>query len=642
MKTRILALAVCTAMLLSMSGCADSSSKSESSSQTSSSAAESSSAADSSSKAESSSASDSSDASSQQPTADKYKQLANMSAEQIVAQMSLTEKANQMALPQILGLSMDSVKKNCYGGVLSKITAQTSQEWRNTIDAIQKNAIGSQTGIPIIYGQDQVHGIYVCYNSVIFPHNINMGAANDKELMYKVGQITADESKLCHTLWTYSPCVAQSVDPRWGRTYESYGSDLNTITELSTAFTKGLLDGGLIVCAKHFFGDGNVAYGSGEQGDIKMLIDRGNAELTDAQIDELMKVYKAQIDAGAQTIMISHSSVNGVKMHENKKYIDKLKNELGFKGFIVSDWNSVQNTSAKTYEEQIINSVNAGIDMFMEVDTADEVVSTIVKAVGDGRISQQRVDDAVTRIIRVKLEAGVFSDPMFEKLETKQKDVGSEEYRKVAQQLVEKSMVLVKNDNKTLPLKKGTKVYITGPAADHAQAQCGGWTIEWNASPRREIDGVTTIQKGFEKLADQYGITVITDKSKASEADVVLLCVGEQSYAEWNGDTEDLALCGKLGLEGNKEAIKEAKDLGKPTVACIVAGRNVILDEADKKDWDSIVMCYLPGSEGQGVANVLCGGAKFSGTLPSPWYSDVKQIGTDQCWLKKGFGLKYE
>lgn len=639
MKKRLIAIAVCTAMLLSAAGCADSSSKSESSKAESSSRTESSSAAESSSKTESSSADDSSK---KDIPADNYKKYDGLTPEQIVSKLTLEQKANQMALPQIAGLSMESVNKNCYGGVLSKITAQTSEQWRNTIDEIQKNAIGSETGIPIIYGQDQVHGIYVCYNSVIFPHNINMGAANDKELMYKVGQITADESKLCHTLWTYSPCVAQSVDPRWGRTYESYGSDLKTITELSTSFTKGLLDGGLIVCAKHFFADGNVGYGTGEQGSIKMLIDRGNAELTDAQIDELLKVYKAQIDAGAQTIMISHSAVNGVKMHENKKYIEKLKNELGFKGFIVSDWNSVQNTSASSYEEQIINSVNAGIDMFMEVDTADEVVSTIVKAVGDGRISQERVDDAVTRIIRVKQQAGVFSDPMFEKLETKQQETGSEEYRKVAEQLVEKSMVLVKNENKTLPLKKGMTVYVTGPAADHAQAQCGGWTIEWNSSPEKDIPGVTTLLTGFKQVAEKHGIKVVTDKSEASKADVVLLAVGEQSYAEWNGDTEDLALCGKLGLEGNREAIKEAKELGKPTVACIIAGRNVILDKQDIEGWDSIVMCYLPGSEGQGIANVLCGDAKFSGTLPSPWYSDVKQIGTDECWLKKGFGLKYE
>ena len=635
MKSKILALAVCTAMLLSMAGCADSSSNADDSSKSSSSAADSSS-----SKAESSSQEDSS--SKAEPSGDKYKQYAEMTPEQIVAQLSLEEKANQMALPQISFVTDENMQANCYGGVLSKTRPLTSADWRKTVDSIQRNALKSETGIPIIYGQDEVHGVYACLNAVIFPHNIGMAAANDKDLMYKVGQITADEAKLCHMLWTYSPCVAQSVDPRWGRTYECLGSDLGEITELSTALTKGMKDGGLIVCAKHFFGDGNVKYGSGEQGDIKMLIDRGNAELTDAEIDELMKVYKAQIDAGAQTIMISHSAVNGVKMHENGKYIKKLKDELGFKGFIVSDWNSVQNTSATSYKNQIINAVNAGIDMFMEVDTTAQVVETIVKAVGDGEISQERVDDAVTRIIRVKQEAGVFKDPLCENLQTKQSETGSDEYRKVAQELVEKSLVLVKNDNKTLPLKKGAKVYITGPAADNAQAQCGGWTIDWNSSPEKDIDGVTTIQKGFEQLAEQYGITVITDKSKASEADVVLLCVGERSYAEWYGDTEDLKLCGSHGLEGNAEAIKEAKDLGKPTVACIIAGRNVILDEQDMKNWDSIVMCYLPGSEGQGVANVLCGGAKFSGTLPSPWYASVDQIGTDKCMFERRYGLKYE
>ncbi len=646
MKRKLIAIAVCCAMLLSMSGCADSSSQSDStSSQTETSAAESSSLTESSSATESSSKQDSSsDRSSKaesEPTFD-YKQLAEMTPEQIVSKLSLTQKAYQMVLPQISAVTDSNMKHNCYGGVLSKVRPLTSSQWRETIDTIQKNAISSNTSIPIIYGQDEVHGVYACLNAVVFPHNINMGAANDKELMYKVGQITADEAKLCHMLWTYSPCIAQSVDPRWGRTYESYGSDLGTITELSTAFTKGLKDGGLIVCAKHFFADGNVKYGTGERISIPMLIDRGDASLSDAEINELLKVYKAQIDAGAQTIMISHSSVNGVKMHENKTYIDKLKNEMDFKGFIVSDWNSVQNTSANTYEEQIINSVNSGIDMFMEVDTADEVAATIVKGVNNGRISQQRVDDAVTRIIRVKQEAGVFKDPLCENIQTKQSETGSQEYRAVAQQLVEKSLVLVKNDNKTLPLKKGTTVYITGPAADNAQAQCGGWTLDWNSSPEKNISGVTTILEGFKKIAAQNGITVVTDKKDASKADVVLLVVGEQSYAEWNGDTEDLSLCGKLGLEGNADAIKEAKELGKPTVACIVAGRNVILDQQNVKDWDSIVMCYLPGSEGQGVANVLCGGAKFSGTLPSPWYSDIKQIGTNECWLKRGFGLKYE
>ena len=478
-------------------------------------------------------------------------------------------------------------------------------------------------------------------NAVYFPHNIGQGAANDEELAYQVGLITADEAKLCHMLWNYSPCIAQSADPRWGRTYESYGSDLETITKLSTAYTKGLIDGGLVVCAKHFFADGNAEYGTGEKGDTEMLIDRGDARLTDSEIKELLKVYQAQIDAGVQTIMISHSSLNGVKMHENKEYIMKLKKEMGFEGFIVSDWESVQHISGSSYREQVVTSINAGIDMLMEVERFDEAKQIIVDAVKSGEISEERMDDAVTRIIKVKKEEGLFEDPFLEKAETVQKETGSLEYRKVAEKLVEESLVLLKNDSDVLPLKEGTKVYITGPAANDASAQCGGWTIEWNGSSKKEIEGVTTIQDAFERYAEDYGIEIITDKKKARYADVVLLCAGEQAYAEWNGDTADLELFGALGLPDNKKAIEEAKALGKPTVVCIIAGRNVIIRSENFDDWDSVVMCYLPGSEGKGISDVLCGCADFEGKLPSPWYGSISQIGTDQFFLERGYGLSY-
>ena len=400
-----------------------------------------------------------------------------------------------------------------------------------------------------------------------------------------------------------------------------------------------MVDSGVIACPKHYLGDGNVVYGTGEKSDYPRIIDRGDAQLSDSEINELISVYKAQIDAGAQTIMISHSSLNGVKMHENKKYIEYLKNELGFKGFIVSDWDSVQKTSSKTYEQQVITSVNAGIDMFMEVERFENTRRIITSSVINGKISQERIDDAVTRIIKVKKDIGLFNDPMLEQMTTNKSETGSSEYRAVAEQLVEKSLVLVKNKNNTLPLKKGTKVYITGPAADNAQAQCGGWTIDWNSSPNKNISGVTTILQGFKNTAKKHGIEVITDKNDASKADVVLLVVGEQSYAEWLGDSDDMSLYGKLGLEGNGDAAREAKALGKPIVTCIVAGRQVILDKKDIDDWSSIVMCYLPGSEGQGVADVLCGESKFTGKLPSPWYSSISQIGTNECWLKRGYGL---
>ncbi|HOC34574.1 MAG TPA: glycoside hydrolase family 3 protein [Ruminococcus flavefaciens] len=558
----------------------------------------------------------------------KYETYAAMTPEEIVAALTLEQKAAQMVQPAVYNITEEDMKANDYGSILSTVGCVDSDTWAETVDGYQQGAIESEAGIPYIYGQDNVHGVNYCRDAVYFPHNIGQGAANDEELAYQVGLITADEAKLCHMMWNFSPCVAQSVDPRWGRTYESYGSDLETITKLSTAYTKGLIDGGLVACAKHFFADGNVLYGTGEPGDTYMIIDRGDSQLTDAEIDELLKVYQAQIDAGVQTIMISHSSLNGVKMHENKEYIMKLKDEMGFKGFIVSDWGSIQHITGDSYKEQVIKSINAGIDMLMETDRYDEAKHIIVDAVGSGEITEERVNDAVTRIIKVKKDAGLFDDPLLETMTTEKTVTGSLEYRKVAEKLVEESLVLLKNENNVLPLKKGTKVYIIGTAANSCQAQCGGWTMDWNGSNQKDVPGVTTIQEAFERYAEDCGIEVITDKEEAEKADVVLLCLGEQNYAEWNGDTEDMGLFGKLGLNGNSEARKEAKELGKPTVTCIVAGRNVLINKRLYDDWDSVVMCYLPGSD-------------FTGKLPSPWYSSLDQIRTDKCWLERGYGLSY-
>ena len=351
----------------------------------------------------------------------KYMEYADMTADEIVASLTLEQKANQMVLPACYETSTEAMGKNCYGGVLSRNFYYNYEEWQDYIDEFQQMAVSSEAGVPFVYGQDDLHGVNYAVDTVIFPHNIGMGAADDEELMYQVGLITADEAKLCHMLWNYSPCVAQSVDPRWGRTYESYGSDLETIKKLSIAYMKGVQDGGVIACTKHFFGDGNVVYGTGEHSDVDRLIDRGDASLSDEEIEELLSVYKAHIDAGVKTIMISHSSVNGVKMHENKQYIDMLKNDMGFEGFIVSDWDSVQKTSPDTYYDQIVTAVNAGIDMLMEVSTADEVSDIIVEAVEKGDISEDRINDAVRRIIQVKKDFGIIEDPFFENLETVQK-----------------------------------------------------------------------------------------------------------------------------------------------------------------------------------------------------------------------------
>ncbi|MBP5249012.1 MAG: glycoside hydrolase family 3 protein, partial [Lachnospiraceae bacterium] len=479
-------------------------------------------------------------------------------------------------------------------------------------------------------------------DAVYFPHNIGIGAANDEELTYQMGKIVADETKQCHMLWNLYPCVAQSNDPRWGRNYECYSSDLETIKKLSVSYTKGLVDGGVMATAKHYFGDGNVSYGTGEKSDFARIIDRGDAKLTQEQINELLKVYKAQIDAGVKAVMVSYSSLNGLKMHENKEYIMKLRTDMGFKGIIMTDSMAIQNTSPKTYEEQVISAVNCGIDLFMEGIRYDDCRKAIVDAVNNKQIDKKTIDEAVTRIITVKKDMGLFDDPFCKNIKTVHEDVGSLESRAVAEKLVEKSLVLLKNEGNLLPLKKGTKVYVTGTTADHPRAQCGGWTMGWNTTPSKEIRGVTTILEAFERYAKDYGIEVITDPNEAASADVVLLCVGEDAYAEWYGDSKDLMLYNPDDdYFENGHMIDLARRLRKPTVTCIIAGRHLIMDELDYNKWDSVVMCYLPGSEGKGVSDVLCGCADFTGRLPEPWYASVDQIGTDKCLFERGYGLSY-
>lgn len=575
--------------------------------------------------------------------------VSSISVEDTLARLTLDQKAAQMVQGAVYNVSDDVMKKNCYGSILSTYGEKSlnASEWKSLILRYQKDAISSDAGIPYLYGNDAVHGVNTCEGTVIFPHNIGIGAANDPELTYQMGLAVANEAKLTGMLWSFSPCLAASQDPRWGRTYESYSSQTDIVTKLGTSFAKGLIDGGLLPCAKHFFADGNVLYGTGETLDReKRLIDRGNAQLSDAEIHDLLKVYQSAIDAGVKTIMISHSSLNGIKMHANEKYISYLKHNMGFKGFIVSDWDSIHNIPGNSLKEQTITAINAGIDMLMEDAQYEDCRKYIVEAVKEGKISMDRVNDAVRRILTVKKEMGILDDPMMERVTSEESSVGSLEYRNLARKLVEESLVLLKNNNSILPIKKGTKIFITGPAANDVGVQCGGWTITWLGSSdaynngQKWIPEGKTILDGLNELAKEYDLTIITDPKKAANADMTLLCLGEKTYAEWKGDSADINITGALGLDGNSEAIALAKSLGHPTIACIVAGRNVIISDY-MKQWDGIVMCYLPGSEGDGIANVLTGKSNFTGTLPMPYYSNVKEIRTDKVMFPVGYGLKY-
>lgn len=561
----------------------------------------------------------------------------------LVSKMTLEQKAAQMMQGAVYSITDDQMKSNCYGSVLSTGGgfSNTAAGWKSRILDYQKAAMASPFPIPFLYGNDAVHGHNTVYGTVIFPHNIGIGAANDPDLTYKMGEAVAEEMKLTGVLWNFAPVVAVAEDPRWGRTYESYSTNVDIVTSLSTAFAKGQLAHGVMPTAKHFIGDGTVVYGTGEEG---KLIDRGDAKLSDAKLNELLKPYISLMNAGVKTIMASHSSVNGIKMHQSKELLtDKLKGELKFDGFLVSDWESIEHIEGANLTEKVIAAVNAGIDMLMQPTNYSDCAAIIVQAVKDGKIPQSRVDDAVSRILKVKIEMGLFDDPMQEKITAAIKELGSADYRSLARQLVEKSLVLVKNQNNVLPLKKGAKVYVVGPTANNVGVQCGGWTVDWagkeDANGQRITQG-TTILEGLKAIAKDYNLTLITDPSEAKNADVTLLCLGEKPYAEWEGDTEDLSIVGKLALGGNKAAIETAKQLGKPTATLVVAGREVLLGDY-LNSWDSVVMCYLPGSEGEGVANVLAGKTGFSGKLSMPWYKTTKGIGTEDVLFKQGYGLTY-
>lgn len=573
------------------------------------------------------------------PTIPKFSKTKDI--EELLSLLTLEEKAAQMVQGGVKNVTTEEMSTANYGSVLDvdENMDLSANAWKERVIELQKAAMSSSSGIPFMYGTNAVHGVNYCKGAVIFPHNIGIGAANDEILTYKMGKIVGEEMKLTGMLWNFGPCVAIADDQRWGRTYESYSTQADIVSKLAEAFVAGQREAGVMPCAKHFLADGQAVFGTGE-GDN--LIDRGDATLTETEITQLLYVYRKMIDAGANTIMINHGSINGIKMHANKELItDKLKGLMQFNGMVVSDWESIHNIEGASLKEKTITAVNAGIDMLMEPNEYNTCMEYIVDGVREGKISMDRIDDAVRRILTVKQDMGLFDDPYQEKLETSMTEVGSEEAREVARQLVEKSLVLLKNEKSVLPLRKKTKIYVTGPAANDTGVQSGGWTVAWQGGrddgETKFVEGGTTILEALQSVAKKYNLTIITDPKKAEDADVTLLCIGEKPYAQWYGDTQDLSITGPLGLEGNKEAIEEAKALKNKTVTLLIAGRHVLIDEY-LEDWESVVMCYLPGTEGDGVVNALLGKSSFTGKLAMPWYKSIGEDGEKELLYGLGYG----
>lgn len=568
------------------------------------------------------------------------------SAEEICAMMTIEEKAAQMIVAEIECMNTAAVGESCYSAAFGKpfkdsYSVYDDAKWLEVFRKYQAAALGSDLGLPILFGNDSVHGVDLAAGTVVFPHNINLGATGDTSLVYEIGVLTGCDMINTGLIWNFAPVVATAVDPRWGRTYECYSSDLGIVKEMSLAYTTGMLSEGVVVCPKHFFADGNVLFGTGESSDgTDRLIDRGDAQLSIAEIAELLDVYQTMIDCGAQTIMLSHSSLNGVKMHENEYYISYLKNEMGFDGIVVTDYNSIHNCSGEDYRANIIKCVNAGCDMLMEPQDYVEACEIIVDAYNNGEISEERINDAVTRILKVKIDAGLMEDPYLENT-TPSYEYNSDYAHEIARQAAAKSFVVLKNDG-PMEITEGMRVFVTGPAADDTGVLCGGWTYGWQGSTDADfgmewIPNCRSIIESLKDVSEEVGFEIVTDPAEIDTCDLVILCVGETVYSEWYGDAENLSITGDCGLEGNAEAIELANSVDIPTLTLIVAGRNVIISNYIDQ-WDSVIMCYLPGSEGgHAIADVLTGVAEPEGKLPMPYYSSEGQIGTDECWLPVGY-----
>jgi beta-glucosidase len=559
--------------------------------------------------------------------------------EDLLARMSLAEKIGQMTLVEKGSIRVDDIAPRYIGALLSGgggyPDPNTPQSWANMVDGFQEYALESHLGIPLLYGVDAVHGHNNVFGAVIFPHNIGLGAADDPELMERIGRATAVEMIATGIYWNYAPVVAVPQDIRWGRTYEGYGQDTELVTTLATAYLRGLQGEDLaspetvLATPKHYVGDGGTVWGSSTTGDYQ--IDQGVTDADEATLRAVhLPPYVAAIEAGAKSIMVSFSSWGDTKMHAQRYLITEvLKGELGFEGFVVSDWGAIDQIS-NDYHAAVVAAINAGIDMNMVPYDYNRFITSLTRAVEDGEVPLERIDDAVRRILTVKFELGLFESPFSD--ESLLDQVGSDEHRALAREAVSRSVVLLKNEGGLLPIAGEAPVIVVGGvAARDIGIQCGGWTIEWQGKPGPITRG-TTLLAGIEAAAPE-GATVYynrfgrldrvpTPDGSPVEPDVCIAVVGERPYAEGVGDSADLA------LPDEDVTVLENMAAGCEQMAVVlISGRPLIITEWIE-GWDAVVAAWLPGTEGQGVADVLFGHQPFTGRLPYTWPRSADQLPT--------------
>ena len=578
-------------------------------------------------------------------------------AADLVGRMTLAEKVGQMTQVEKNSIAAKDITRLFIGSLLSGGSGypepNTPGRWLDMVNGFQGRALDSRLGIPLLYGVDAVHGHSAVAGATVFPHQIGLGAANDPDLVRRIGEATAAEMAATGLHWNFAPVVAVPQDIRWGRTYEAYGEDTALASSLAAAYVKGLQAGGILATPKHYVADGGTAFGSSKTVIIKpYLLDQGDARIDEATLRRVhLPPYQAAIEAGAQSIMVSFSSWNGEKMHGNHYLLtDLLKGELGFKGFLVSDWQATEQLPGG-YHDQIVTAINAGVDMVMVPYDYHTFIANLTGAVNAGEVPVSRIDDAVRRILTVKFALGLFDKPLPD--ESRLAQVGSADHRGLAREAVRKSVVLLKNDGATLPLSKETPlIFVAGRGANDIGIQSGGWTIEWQGHEGAITTG-TTLLEGIRQAAaptarveyDPLGtFGGVKDASgQPAIADVGIALVAERPYAEGVGDSKDLALPSE-----DIAAFNELASRSRKVVLVILSGRPVMISDLLPAA-DAVIAAWLPGSEGRGVADVIFGDVPFTGKLSYTWPRSVTQLpfdfgnlgsgGCDAPLFPRGYGL---
>lgn len=545
--------------------------------------------------------------------------------EDLLGRMSLDEKIGQMMQVDLSVVQYNpSILTSYYiGSVLSgggsdPAAGNRPADWANAYDTLQTYALKTPLEIPIIYGFDAVHGANNVYGATIFPHNIGIGCTRDPELVKEEERTTAKEVAATGIDWTFGPCIAVPRDERWGRTYEGFGETPEVVQLLGSSAVRGFQGDSLseptsiLACAKHYLGDGGTTGG----------IDQGNTVADTVTVRKLfLPGYISAVDSGVGSIMVSFSSINGQKMSSSKYWItDVLKNELGFNGFVVSDWAAIDQLTSN-YQDCADQSINAGIDMVMLPYRYDDFRTAMRNLVNGGEIDTARVNDAVRRILTIKFRLGLFERPFTDR--PLLPSVGSAEHRAVARQCVRKSIVLLKKKDGILPLRKtNVKILVAGSNADNLGNQCGGWTIYWQGfSGNNALTIGTTILQGMQDAAPQAQIEYSQTGNFADTiTDYSVVVIGERPYAEGYGDASDLGIS-----QADVNLIKKMKGYGAPVIVVLVSGRPMILEKVLHYA-DVIFAAWLPGTEGEGVADILFGDYQPRGILSRTWPKDMAQI----------------